>query len=159
MKYRAKIWPITWRYLLFALIIVLAVAGLSFSVFFKVNQETGAIELSSLDVPQIIIIVAMGLALVGFYFLSIFTYYYEIDKHSFVMKRLFKTYEFEYKNIEFIDEENSKRKNLIIFYSKTAKMRYLIADREGKVLETLIKKCPDSLSLEEFRRAHPEEKY
>ena len=48
---------------------------------------------------------------------------------------------------------------MIIFYSTKAKMRYMLGDNDGKVLETLIKKCPNILTKEEFRRRHPEESY
>ena len=75
------------------------------------------------------------------------------------MKRYFKEYLFDYDKIEFIDIEQSKKKDMVIFYSSTAKMKYLLADKEGKLLEALIKKCPNTLSVEEFRRKHPEEKY
>lgn len=70
-----------------------------------------------------------------------------------------KEYVFDYKSIEFIDIEESKRKKQVIFYSPRARTRYLLGDKNGKLLETLIKKCPNTLSVAQFRAKHPEEKY
>ena len=75
------------------------------------------------------------------------------------MKKFGKEYQFDYKNIEFIDVEESKRKNMAIFYSSKAKMRYLLGDKDGVLVDTLIKKCLNTMSREEFRRKHPEERY
>lgn len=75
------------------------------------------------------------------------------------MKRVGKDYQFDYNNIYFIDIEKSKKKKMVIFYSSKAKMRYMLGDKDGVLLETLIKKCPKTMSVEEFRRRHPEEKY
>ena len=85
--------------------------------------------------------------------------YYIVDKHSFIVKKYGRETEFDYSNIEFIDIEASQKKKMVIFYSKTARMRYLLGDKDGILLETLIKKCPETMSKEEFRRRHPEEKY
>ena len=81
-----------------------------------------------------------------------------MESKYFIQKKFGREYQFDYSNIEFIDVENSKKKKMIIFYSKTAKMRYMLGDKDGVVLDTLIKKCPNVMSVEEFRRKHPEEK-
>lgn len=96
---------------------------------------------------------------ISFYIVSLTSFYYQIENSYFIMRRFGKTYEFEYKSIEFIDIEESKKKNMVIFYTPKSKTKYLLGDKERKLLETLIKKCPNVLTVEEFRRKHPEEKY
>ena len=159
MKVRPSIWSITWRYLIVAVIVSAAAFGMFFSIFFNINQETGAVTLAPWGVSHYLFVIVMGVSLIGIYIFSITTYYYVIDKASFTVKRYGKAVEFDYRNIEFIDEHESRRKRQVIFYSPKGRMRYLIADKKGLLLETLLKKCPKSLSIEEFRRKHPEERY
>ncbi len=159
MKVRPSIWSITWRYLIVAVIVSAAAFGMFFSIFFNINQETGAVTLAPWGVSHYLFVIVMGVSLIGIYIFSITTYYYVIDKASFTVKRYGKAVEFDYRNIEFIDENESRRKHQVIFYSSKGRMRYLIADKKGLLLETLLKKCPKSLSIEEFRRKHPEERY
>ena len=160
MKYRPRIWSITWRYLIVALIIVVAALGFSFSVFFKADPDTGKLLfITTWGFSQYFIVVLIPAVLIGFYILSVTQYYYIIDNKSFSLFRFGKEYVFEYKNIEFIDIDESKRKNQIIFYSPKSRTKYLLGDKGGVLLETLIKKCPNTLTVQEFRRAHPEERY
>ena len=91
--------------------------------------------------------------------MSAFTYYYVIESKHFTMRRFWKEYVFDYKNIEFVDIEESRRKGQVIIYTKKSRTKYLIGDRKGVLLETVIKKCPQTMTVDEFRRAHPEERY
>lgn len=91
--------------------------------------------------------------------MSLFGYYYVIEKDHFLVYKLGRVFQYDYKNIMFIDVEKSKKENVITFYTPKAKMQYLLKDRQGLLLETLLKKCTNTVSLEEFRRLHPEEKY
>ena len=108
---------------------------------------------------QTIFVVIFGVIFVATYIPSVTSFYYIIEDYHFIMKRVGKDYQYDYKNIEFIDIEKSKKKKMVIFYSSKAKMRYMLGDKDGVLLETLIKKCPNTMSVEEFRRRHPEEKY
>ena len=160
MKYRPRIWSITWRYLIVALIIIAAAFGFSFSVFFTTNQETGQLAfITNWGFSQYFVVVLVPAVLIGFYILSVTQYYYVIDSKTFSLFRFGKEFVFEYKNIEFIDINESKRKNQVIFYSPKSRTKYLLADKGGVLLDTLIRKCPNTLTVEEFRRAHPEERY
>ena len=157
MKYKVATWRITWRFLLASLFVFLALIGMASSLFF--GAKDGKIFIQPFGVGQILLLsVFFGLS-IGFYIITINNFYYTIDKHSFSMKKFSKTYEFDYKSIEFIDIEESKKKGLVIFYTPRGKLRYLLGDKDGVLLDTLIKKCPNIMSIEEFRRAHPEEKY
>ena len=138
-----------------AAIVFLATLG----VYFDIDLENGVWTPKAFGFSQIFVIVVLGVVFIFSYVSSLMFYYYIIEDKYFVMKRFGKEYQFEYKNIEFIDIEQSKRKGMLIFYSRTAKMRYMLGDKEGKVLETLIKKCPETMSVSQFRAAHPEERY
>ena len=159
MKVRPSIWSITWRYLVVAIIIIAILFGLFFSFFIGVDKETGTPYLLPWGVSQILLVVLIGTAFIAIYIASILFYYYIIEDKYFTIVRYGKQLSFDYRNIEFIDIETSKRKNQVIFYSPKAKTRYLLGDKDGKLLETLIKKCPKTMSVEEFRRRHPEERY
>ena len=158
MKLRIGVWRVTWRYLI-VLVVVLAIAfGSCFGVFFSVD-DSGSIIFNPFGTSQIMFIaISLSLALI-IYFVAIFGFSYIIEDKYFVVKRLKKEIAYDYKNIEFIDIETSKRKKQVIFYCKTLKMRYLLGDKNGVLLDTLIKKCPNIMTVEEFRRAHPEERY
>ena len=159
MKVKPSIWGITWRYLIVAVIVVAAAFGMFFSIFFTIDQKTGAVSLAPWGISHYIFVIVMGVSLIGIYIFSVVTYYYVIEDKFFTVKRYGKTIDFDYRNIEFIDIETSKRKHQVIFYSTKGKMRYLLGDKKGILLETLIKKCPKILTVEEFRRKHPEERY
>ena len=131
---------------------------MSFSLFVGTTEE-GKVFLRPWE-PIHYIFVFLMLALgIGTFIPSLTTCYYEIDHDFFIVKRYGKTFEYRYDNIEFIDIETSKKKNQVIFYSKIAKMRYLLNDKDGILLKTLIEKCPNTLTIEEFREKHPEERY
>lgn len=159
MVVRISTWRITWRFLLVYLILLIITLIGANGIFLGVDSETKAIFFKPWDTPQTIFVVVAAILFIALYIPAITMFYYIIEDKYFIMKRLGKDYQFEYKNIEFIDIEESKRKKMVIFYSKTAKMRYNMGDKDGVLLETLIKKCPNIMTVDEFRRRHPEEKY
>lgn len=159
MKVRVSWWRITWRFLLVYLV-VLVVAFLGFiGTFFTIDLQTFTWTPNPWGVGHTVFISIFSVLFLVTYIPSITCFYYVIDEYSFTQKRIGKDYIFEYKNIDFIDIDESKRKGMAIFYSSKAKMRYLLGDKDGVLLETLIKKCPNVMSKDEFRRRHPEEKY
>ena len=131
----------------------------AFTLFFQLDFENGTMVPKSWGVGQTVFVVVFGVLFIATYIPSIRCFYYVVEDKYFLQKRIGKDLEYDYKNIEFIDIEASKKKNMIIFYSSIAKMRYMLGDKDGKVLEALIKKCPNTMSVEEFRRRHPEERY
>ncbi len=159
MKVRVHWWRITWRYLLVTLIVAIIMFAAFFYLFLSIDQTTGEVKWISFGAPQIIVLVFTFGFLVFGYISSLRSYYYVIEDKYFIMKRLTKEMQFDYKNIEFIDIEESKKKKMVIIYTPSSKVRYMLGDKDGILLETLIKKCPDILSVSEFRRKHPEERY
>lgn len=131
----------------------------AFTLFFQLDFENGTMVPKAWGVGQTIFVVVFGVLLVATYIPSTRCFYYIVEDKYFLQKRIGKDLEYDYKNIEFIDIETSKKKNMIIFYSSIAKMRYMLGDKDGKVLEALIQKCPNTMTVEEFRRRHPEERY
>ena len=157
-KYRPHPWRLIWRFLIVFAVLMLIFFLMSFNLFITRDEE-GHLVLRQWEAIQYIfvfLLVALG---VGTFIPSITSSYYLIENDCFIFKKYGKTYEFKYENIEFIDIELSKKKNQVIFYSKIGKMQYLLNDKEGVLLDTVIKKCPNTLSVEEFREKHPEEKY
>ncbi len=159
MIVKVDTWRITWRYLIAALVFIIAMFGITSGMFMGYSRETNTFYTYPIGPTQIIILVLIFVLPIVFYFITIKNYYYIIENKSFIIKKYGKTLEFDYKNIEFIDIDESNKKKQVIFYSPKSGMRYLLADKENKLLETLIKKCPPTMSKEEFRQKHPEEKY
>lgn len=159
MKLRPRFWAVTWRYLVVSFIILLVVATSFFAIFLKIDPDTGVVQFTGWGVAQYLFVIGVPVILVIFYILSVTLYYYKIDEYSFSMVRFGKEFVFDYVNIEFIDIDESRRKNQVIFYSPKSKTRYLLGDKDGILLETLIKKCPKTISVAEFKRKHPEERY
>ena len=158
-KYRVASWRIIWRFLLTLLIIYIALFLALSSLFFTIDFSNGQISVVEWDYRQPLFIGLCGGIGIAIIIPSLLSYYYYIEDKYFIMKKFGKEYQFDYKNIEFIDVEESKRKNMAIFYSSKAKMRYLLGDKDGVLVDTLIKKCLNTMSREEFRRKHPEERY
>lgn len=159
MKLRIGTWRITWRFLLIYFVITIIVLLAATGLYFDIDFENGVWTPKAFGFSQIFLIAILGVVFVITYVSSLLFYYYIIEDKYFIMKRFGKEIQFEYKNIEFIDVERSKRKGMVIFYSSTARMRYMLGDKEGKLLETLIKKCPETMSVQQFRARHPEERY
>ncbi|MCR4912101.1 MAG: hypothetical protein K5925_06290 [Bacilli bacterium] len=158
-KYRVATWRIVWRFLVVLLIIYVILFSALSSLFIAFDSSSGTFYAIPWDYHQPMVIGIALAAGLGIFIPTLFSYYYMIEDKYFIMKKFGKEYQFEYKNIEFVDINESKRKNMAIFYSSKAKMRYLLGDKNGVLVETLIKKCPNTMSVEEFRRKHPEEKY
>ena len=126
-------------------------------IFFNISFDPFSITPKEWTYVQPLLIAVFTLLGLGAFIPSFFSYY-QIEKNHFLMKRYFREYIFDYDNIEYIDFEESERKNMVIFYSKTAKMKYLLGDKDGELLNALKKNCKNLYSLEELRRRHPQER-
>ena len=159
MIVKVDTWRITWRYLIAALVFIIAMFGITSGMFMGYSRETNTFYTYPIGPTQIIILVLIFVLPIVFYFITIKNYYYIIENKSFIIKKYGKTLEFDYKNIQFIDIDESKRKGQVIFYAPTCRTKYLLGDKNGLLLETLIKKCPPTMSVHEFKMKHPEERY
>ena len=159
MKLKISLWRITWRYLIAALFFFVILIAFGFNIYLAKDPETGKTILAPWGVSQILFTAFIFGAIIIGYVLSVNNYYYIVEDDYFIVKKFSKTIQYDYRNIEFIDIETSQKKKQVIFYVKVAKMRYLLGDKDGVLLNTLIEKCKNTMSLEDFRRVHPEEKY
>lgn len=158
MIYRVSAWRITWRFLIVYFVVLVVAFLSSFGAFFGMN-ESGVLYVKEFGAGQIIFISIFSALFLIAYIPSLRCFYFVVEDKYFILKRIGKDYQFDYENIEFIDVEESERKGMIIFYSSKAKMRYMLGDKDGMVLKTLVEKCPKVMTKEEFRRRHPEERY
>ena len=63
-----------------------------------------------------------------------------------------------YSDIVYIDIEKSKKKKTLIFVTNKGHVRYLVLDKEQILLDTLIEKCNNLLTLEKLKKKYPEVK-
>lgn len=159
MKLKVETWRIIWRYLVTLAVIYLVSFLALLSVFLSFNQETNTLYWLPFSVQHIVIIsIFLGAGII-ILFPTIFSYYYVVESKYFLMKKYWKIFQFDYANIEFIDIDESKRKKMVIFYSPTCGIKYLLGDKDGVLLETIIKKSHANMSVEEFKSKHPEVRY
>lgn len=157
MVVRIHPWRITWRYLLVFAIIFVITFSASFRLFFLPGE--GGLYVRPFGLPQGMFIGAFFILFLVTYLLALLGQKYIIEDKFFIVKRLSKEFQYDYANIIFIDIEQSKKKKMVIIFTKKSGLKYLLGDKEGKLLETVIKKCPKTLTVEEFRRAYPHERY
>ena len=157
MVVRIHPWRITWRYLVVFSILFVVTFAASFNIFFLPGE--GGLYVRPFGLSQGIFIGAFAILFTVTYLLALFGQCYIIEDKYFIVKRLGKEFQYDYSSIIFFDEEQSKKKNMVIIFTKKSRTKYLLGDKDGKLLETVIKKCPKTMSVEEFRRAYPQERY
>lgn len=159
MKLKVAPWRLIWRFLVVLLIVYVAIFLFLFTMFFNISFDPFSVTPMTWGWQQPLILAILGALGIAAFIPSLTSYYYQIEKHYFLMKKYGREFTYDYNNIEFVDFEESERKKMVIFYTKASKMQYLLSDKEGKILEALKKNCSNLISKEEFRRRHPEEKY
>ena len=97
---------------------------------------------------------ALFVAAIVFGVMSITSTYYEIHGATFIHSKMGKVVEYTFNNIIYIDEEFSEKKKMMRFFTKDGKEHLLVFDKEGKLYETALEKCP-LISKEEFQRRFP----
>ncbi len=150
-------WRITWRYLVvFGVIFTIAFFA-SFRLFFI--TDAGGVSVRPFGASQGIFIGAFASLFLVVYLMALLGQKYIIEDKYFVVKRMNKEWQYDYSSIIFFDKEESIRKKMVIIFTKKSRTKYLLGDKDGKLLETIIKKCPNTMTVQEFRRAYPEERY
>lgn len=154
MKLKPKPWRLIWRFLLLLLVIIVVIFASSLSLF--IDFKTG--QFIPWDFRQYLIIALMvGIGVVAF-IPAITSYWYKIEDKFFIVHKYGKEIEYSYENIIFVNEEVHEKKKMVHFYHKQVKMVYLLTDKDDVLYKTLLKKCKNLLSKEEFYSAHPEER-
>lgn len=157
MVVRIHPWRITWRYLVVFTIIFAVAFSASFSLFFLPGD--GGLYVRPFGASQGIFIGVFFILFVVTYLMTLLGQKYIIEDKFFIVKRMGKEWIYDYSSIIFFDKEESIRRKMVIIFTKKSRTKYLLGDKDGKLLETVIKKCPNTMTVEEFRRAYPSERY
>lgn len=157
MVVRIHPWRITWRYLLVFVILFAITFSASFNLFFLPGE--GGVYIRPFGLPQGVFLGAFFILFLVTYLMALLGQSYIIEDKYFIVKRLTKEYQYDYSSIIFLDVEQSKKKKMVIIFTKRSGTKYLLGDKDGKLLETVIKKCPNTMTVEEFRRQYPKERY
>lgn len=104
---------------------------------------------------QPVIIGVFLLVSIGFYIITLNAFSYKAEKKYLEVHRFKKTMYYYYSEIIYIYEEKSRKKKQIIFITNKGHVRYLTYDKDGQLLNTLIEKCQNTVSLDEVRRRFP----
>ena len=97
---------------------------------------------------------ALLVAAIIFGTMSITSTFYKIEGATFIHSKMGKVVEYTFNNIIYIDEEFSTHKKMMRFFTKDGREHLLVFDKEGKLYETALDKCP-LISKEEFQRRFP----
>ncbi len=67
--------------------------------------------------------------------------YYTLEKKYLSQKKLTKEYVYEYSKIIYIDENWSRKNNILLFVTDRGVAVYLILDKKQKLLDEMLKRC------------------
>lgn len=81
--------------------------------------------------------------------LSITQTYYKVDKSKIIHCKMGKEYQYNFKDIIYIDEEWSTKHKMLLFYLNDGKARYLAFDKKGVIYEYALN-YSHLISTEEF---------
>ena len=87
--------------------------------------------------------------------LSLTRNFYVIESKYLVVVKGNKNMYYYYTDVVYIDKVQSEKKRVLTFCTNKGHSRYLPFDKEGKIYETMINKCHNLLSEEEFRNRFP----
>ena len=110
------------------------------------------------DFKQPLIIGLFLVSSIFFLVISLTANYYVVNKKYIEVKRLTKKLIYYYSDVIYIDEEKSKKKKMVHFYTRQGHPRYLTFDQKGIIYDTMIERCKNRLSKEDFERLHPDVK-
>ena len=146
---KLKIAPL--RVVVMWLIVLVAIAGiilLSFtSIFF-----------TKWGLLQIMITVGYVAIMVTILIFALNGYYYIIEKDRLIVKKFNKELIFPYKNIVYIDEEESIKTKIVTMVTNKGDVIYLNFDKKGILFKTLVEKCKNVTPKEEAKRKYPNAK-
>ena len=97
---------------------------------------------------------ALFVAAIVFGVLSITSTFYQIEGATFIHSKMGKVVEYTFNNIIYIDQDFSEQKKMMRFFTKDGKEHLLVFDKEGKLYQAALNKCP-LISKEEFERRFP----
>ncbi len=86
--------------------------------------------------------------------LSITQTYYVVDKSRIIHVRMGKVFEYNFRDILFIDEKWSEKHKMLLFYDKSGNARYLAFDKKHVIYDYALE-YSHLVSEEEFRNMFP----
>ncbi len=134
------------------LVAALVVAAILFGVFWSVFLEW------PWGWEPITLIVVWAVSTIVFLIITLVNSYYIVERKYVEVKRIGKSLIYNYDDVIYIDEEKSKKKKTVYFYTRQGHSRYMTFDRKGVLYEVMLEKCKNRLSKEDFYRLHPDAK-
>ncbi len=104
---------------------------------------------------QIMVILVFVAVSVLMLVLSLKRNFYVIENKYIVVVRSFKNMYYNYSDVVYIDKEQSEKRKILCFATNRGDARYLPFDKNGEIYKTMLKRCNNLLSEEEFKRRYP----
>ena len=138
-----------WRLFKIGVIATLIGAVLVFLCFFQVFVT------SNWSLIQWLIIMIYLTICICLFVAVYFNHYYEVGSKEIIVKRLGKVLHYRFNDILYIDEEQSRKKKTVTFVTSRGDAVYLTYDKEGKLIDILLKECKNLITLEELKAKFP----
>ena len=110
---------------------------------------------SKFGAVQILVILVFVAVSILMLVLSLKRNFYVIENKYIVVVRSFKNMYYNYSDVVYIDKEQSERRKILCFATSRGDARYLPFDAKGEIYKTMLKRCNNLLSEEEFKRRYP----
>lgn len=145
--------PNPWR-----IIVIFIILFVVFEAIFYISFQ-GAIsgKFWPLESSFYVYTISLVAASILFCTLSIVQTSYELTSLKLVHTKMGKTMEYFWSDIIYIDEEFSRKKKMLLFYTKDGREHYLAFDKEGLIFTKALEKC-HLIDKEEFKRKFPNKK-
>ena len=127
--------------LIFAVLLFLS------SIYFFLFQPWG--------VTQWMIVAVFVVVSVLMLVLSLTRNFYVIESKYLVVVKGRKEMYYYYGDVVYIDKAQSEKRRVLTFYTNKGHSRYLPFDKDGKIYSTMVNKCHNLLSEEEFHTKYP----
>lgn len=111
------------------------------------------------DYRQPTIIVVWFISSIIFYIITLKSCYYVLSKKDLTVVRFKKRLVYSFSDIIYIDEELSKKKKMICFYTRFNHKRFVTFDKNNVVFPAMLKYCKNRMSKEEFEINYPNVKF
>ena len=135
-------------------IITFVIADLIFAVFLFVSCIY-LFLFQSWGVTQWLVIGLFVIISIFMLVLSLTRNFYVIESKYLVVVKGNKEMYYHYEDVVYIDREHSEKKRVLTFYTNKGHARYLPFDKEGKIYNTMINKCHNVITKEEFHTQYP----
>ncbi len=111
------------------------------------------------DYRQPLIIIVWFISSIVFYVITLNSCYYILSKKDLTVVRFKKRIVYTFSDVIYIDEELSKKKKMVCFFTKFGHKRYITFDQENKILPMMLKQCKNLQTKEEFEINYPNVKF